>query len=412
MFKKKYFVFLIFFVLLLCLGGCKSLSISAQINKKKIEKQAIEYMEKKYNKTFEVDRSNYITKTQSGIPTSSDDLRINFSDDTSAIYSDKENKFYDDYQAKEISDAIISQILNPMLEKIKPAVLADKDKEPIFFIEDEYMGKLDNYYHNFYKGDISKFIAKEKIGIDLSDNYIYVLSDYNNNSWKDKFDIIYNTIKDNFSYPEKNIVQYAAITNDLYNYLEVHNSNIDDGEEKSFADFDMEGCLGYGNSNVKETQQKNYIKLADGIYVNPYLSVSLNSSLDYKLSDLTLNEGDIVLKEVMDGSSLQQNINKNSNCQNNKYNVNSVTPIYKIDFSDRIKEMYKNNSRQRLYVYLKLVPEEIGISSKNFLYHYTTNECQSDVLINNAGSSYNVGLYVSNSNELPEYLWVGTQTKG
>ena len=149
MIKKKKFFLVIIFVLLLCLGGCKSLNISAQIHKNKIEKRALEYMKKKYDKTFEVERSEFITEWQSALPTSSDNIRIYLSDEISVIYSDKKDKFYDNYQSKKISDAIISQIWNPMLEKVKPAILADNDKLPIFFIQDENLGKLDNYYNNF-----------------------------------------------------------------------------------------------------------------------------------------------------------------------------------------------------------------------------------------------------------------------
>lgn len=256
MVKKRYFVLLIIFVLLLCLGGCKSSNISTQINKQTIEKKALEYMEEKYDKTFEVDESDYIMETQSGIPTKSDNIRVYLSDDVSVIYSAQEDKFYDNYQAKEISDAIISQIWKPMLEKIQPAVVADEDKAPTFFIEDKDMGKLENYYNYFYDGNLSEFISKEKVGIDFSDNYIYVLADSNDNSWQAKFDIIYNTIKNNFSYSGKNIVQYAAITTGLYDYLEVHNSNIDDDEEKLFADLSMNGCLGIGDSSSKDIQTK------------------------------------------------------------------------------------------------------------------------------------------------------------
>lgn len=410
--KNKGFILAIVFVLLLCLGGCKSLNISAQINKNKVEKRALEYMEKKYDKTFEVEKSEYITKWQSALPTSSDNIRIYLSDEISVIYSDKQDKFYDNYQSKKISDAIISQIWNPMLEKIKPAILADNDKLPTFYIQDEDLGKLDNYYNNIYTGsDLSKFISKEKVGIDFSDNYIYIISNSTDSSWKSKFDIIHNTIKENFPQQYESGVQYAAITEDLYNDLKLENSYTDDEKQKKYADLSMEGCFAKGNSLLGNVETQKYIKVANGLYINTH--VAKNYYADNRVNNLVLNEGDITLKEKMDAPALQQIIDKNSECQNKKYLVNSVTPIYEIVVSDRIKEQYKSATYKTLTTYLKIIPEEIGISSENYLhqydiYHYEASRCQIERLTYSIDFSGKLTISVNN-NEPSEYLWVGTK---
>lgn len=412
MIKKKKFFLVIIFVLLLCLGGCKSLNISAQIHKNKIEKRALEYMKKKYDKTFEVERSEFITEWQSALPTSSDNIRIYLSDEISVIYSDKKDKFYDNYQSKKISDAIISQIWNPMLEKVKPAILADNDKLPIFFIQDENLGKLDNYYNNFYTGsDISEFILKEKVGIDFSDNYIYIISNFTDSSWKSKFDIIHNTIKEKFSQQYESGVQYAAITEDLYNDLKLENSYTDNEKQKKYADLSMEGCFGKGSSLLGNVETQKYIKVANGIYINDHVANQYYKN--YNVNNLVLNEGDIILKEKMDVSALQQIIDKNSECQNKKHLVNSITPIYEIVISDRIKEHYKNTDFKILTTSVKIVPEEIGISSENYLnqydiYHYKTNGCQIHYLT--YGIDFFGRMTISvNNNKSSEYLWVGTK---
>ncbi len=157
---------------------------------------------------------------------------------------------------------------------------------------------------------------------------------------------------------------------------------------------------------------QHYVKLADGIYATAHVS------------DLILEEGDITLVEAISEDELNQMIyanyealpdeaeeNKNGSymvedkAHVNYYTVTAATPIYKVQFSERIKEQFGDE----LSVYLRFVPEELGLTADNKLYYFPTGGAKTYcnafcISTNYADAEFNT-LRESN------YYFGGTQTE-
>lgn len=414
--KKCVFQFMILLLVFFSVCGCQ-LSRESQKNKDNVTQESIEYVEKKYNKNFEVSKSGYVMTNSTLFPTYSDDIMIEFTDGTKVMYFSKEEEFYDNYQEKLITKTLEKEIWEPMLENLKPYYFEETSYNiiPAFnlFNVEGYEG---SYFHEYYDGDIKNFIKKEKLSVDVGyfneynhwePSQIYILSE-DANSWQGRFELVDKTLDKYFKGQLKyNGIQLVAITPELYDSLLK--------EGKHNVDVGMVGCWATGNNKRLEVQ--NYIKVSEGIYAT---SAEAN---------FVLQEGDIKLKEVMTSNELQTIIDKvakekqekdefYNKYEKYKYKVNSLTPIYEFEYSDRVKNRYKGNTTAQMHIYIKIVPSELNISSDNNLYvypyynHYNKKQYYESFKVSEGNSiNGNLEFVYPNTEVNKEYFWIGTQIR-
>jgi len=309
-----------------------------------VAKEAKQYIEKKYNKSFDVKESKYITQGTMLWPTRTGDISIKFTDGTEVYYFDEIKIFKDDYQYEEITLALRNAIWKPLLEKIAPYK----------FLSNETYLYFGDYFHEYFNGDIEDFTKNEEINLSLYNpiySTLYLISK-DEDSWKDRFDIINKTFNHYFN---GSSIPIAVITPELFNKI----SNKD--YYPKAVNVGMVGCWASGYTNSIDIQ--HYIKIAKGVYVTS------------SESNFILEEGDITLKEVMTAEQLQKILDEVAEnkgiLEEDKYYINPITPIYELEFSDRVKNQFASRGDDAaMDVYVKLDVKELNVSDDYNLYSY------------------------------------------
>lgn len=354
--------------LLVMLAGCMNKKQESLLDT--ITKDGQNYMKEKYGKRFDVVSSKFEDKTVSGLGSIGYDeskAYIYLNDDILVYYDN--GKYYDNYQENDIKNAIINEIWNPILEKHDGVYF---DKTPIFFGKNMTNGKI--VYHNYYDGNINKFVLDEKINAGIAT--IYIISE-NGNDWQDKMNQI---TFDLDSFFDNTGIVMIALTNDLYQQkLDSYNVG-------------MDGCFAERNSNGLIVKQ--YIDIGEGIHATSNTENLRLEEGDIKLvkSNITVDE----LQKTMD-DELAKYIKKNKTSSYNKYTVDSVSPIYEIVLSDKIKSFNKSF----IELYLKFDDENLGISDDYTLIIYDSKDGYSYTKHSNNGQ-YSLVLKSDK-----HYLWKG-----
>ena len=354
--------------LLVMLAGCMNKKQESLLDT--ITKDGQNYMKEKYGKRFDVVSSKFEDKTVSGLGSIGYDeskAYIYLNDDILVYYDN--GKYYDNYQENDIKNAIINEIWNPILEKHDGVYF---DKTPIFFGKNMTNGKIG--YHNYYDGNINKFVLDEKINAGIAT--IFIISE-NGNDWQDKMNQI---TFDLDSFFDNTGIVMIALTNDLYQQkLDSYNVG-------------MDGCFAERNSNGLIVKQ--YIDIGEGIHATSNTENLRLEEGDIKLvkSNITVDE----LQKTMD-DELAKYIKKNKTSSYNKYTVDSVSPIYEIVLSDKIKSFNKSF----IELYLKFDDESLGISDDYTLIIYDSKDGYSYTKHSNNGQ-YSLVLRSDK-----HYLWKG-----
>ena len=355
---------------------CLLVMITGCMNKKQeslldtITKDGQNYMKEKYGKEFDVISSNFGDKSVSGLGSIGYDeskAYIYLNDDILVYYDN--GKYYDNYQENDIKNAIINEIWNPILEKHDGVYF---DKTPIFFGKNMTNGKIG--YHNYYDGNINKFVLDEKINAGIAT--IFIISE-NGNDWQDKMNQI---TFDLDSFFDNTGIVMIALTNDLYQQkLDSYNVG-------------MDGCFAKRNSNGLIVKQ--YIDIGEGIH-----ATSNTENLRLEEGDIKLVKSNITVDELQKtiDDELAKFIENNKTRSYNKYTVDSVSPIYEIVLSDKIKSF--NNSFIELY--LKFDDENLGVSDDYTLLMYDSKDGYSYTKHSNNGN-YDIDLKAEK-----HYLWKG-----
>lgn len=354
--------------LLVMLAGCMNKKQESLLDT--ITKDGQNYMKEKYGKRFDVVSSKFDDKTVSGLGSIGYDesKAYIYLDDDILVYYDN-GKYYDNYQENDIKNAIINEIWNPILEKHDGVYF---DKTPIFFGKNMTNGKIG--YHNYYDGNINKFVLDEKINAGIAT--IFIISE-NGNDWQDKMNQI---TFDLDSFFDNTGIVMIALTNDLYQQkLDSYNVG-------------MDGCFAERNSNGLIVKQ--YIDIGEGIHATSNTENLRLEEGDIKLvkSNITVDE----LQKTMD-DELAKYIKKNKTSSYNKYTVDSVSPIYEIVLSDKIKSFNKSF----IELYLKFDDENLGISDDYTLIIYDSKDGYSYTKHSNNGQ-YSLVLKSDK-----HYLWKG-----
>ena len=383
------------------LYGC--MTKDEKVELEKITKVGLEYAEEKYGEDYEVVDSSYEYQESILWPTNTGDVSIELDNGTKVIYLSTEKKFYDNFQADDILEAIEQEIWNPLLEQLEPYDFADSGEIRLSVNDDLVNESEEGFFHEYYEGDIKAFMEKERPWFDVKayewqseswvSTYLCLISE-TDKDWQDRASLI-NDISKKYFKEENYIFEIAALTPELFDRVR---------EEDGYIDIGQEGCWALGE--VYELKKQNYIEVMDGIYVT--------SSED----GFYLEEGDIVLKEAgYSITEIQKAVDAYTEAvlkesgDATKYTINSLTPLYEMEFSDRVKQQFEG---ENICLYVKYVSDEADLSEESVLYMHPYIK-DSFIGMNyevvaadtTDGESQNVSV---NKKEDKDYFWIGTMT--
>lgn len=336
---------------------------------KSFGEDAATYYEEKYGSRLNVKNSGSIyiegiSNTETG------DLYIETEEGDAIIYIEEKNQIYDDRQAKDIEKKLNDEVWKNIIDMAADTCGMAKDRVIMKEASFNYYGNgknvEGNFYHELYEEDkgIDEFILRENISITGAELYVKCEKSFD----MEKFiKSLSDEIREQFSGYDESEIEVCFLSEDCYQrYLE--------GEYRK-PDIDMNDCYAryiIGKKNYSYIQ--NYIKAANGIYITSAERDFILSEGDIIFEEeknIDENELNKIMKDNYDKYMLsrkEEDISKNDDAQekNSKENhsysqVILRTPVYQLKYSDRINEYMESKTYKEINVYIKLVPEEIGV---------------------------------------------------
>lgn len=326
--KKLLLKMIVSLVVVLIIAMGSILLIDREKNEKlsieDFKKMAKEYYENKYNMELQINEIGYIS-TNGLVSNETNDMYIKVSNGSTIIYIEETKKLYDNRQAKEI----INNIEETVLDKVFANVSSTINIEGIFYdnikINDfnifTQQGIKGSYFSSYYDGDMEKFLANEEVIFD--DLRLFVICDDSSKTESIKNKVIDELQKSNIKYEESNI-ELRILTRDCYDkYL---------NKEYRLPDIDMTECYAKYILGEKEySYVQKYIEVTEGIFITS------------NERDFLLETNDIVLEK----------------CETDKI------AMYKVKFSERIKEYINSKTYNELNVYVRYDLEKVDYNKLN-----------------------------------------------
>ena len=328
--KKLLFQMVLSMILVLMVAVVSILLIDRDKNEKlsieEFKEMAKEYYEKKYNMELQINDIGYIS-TGGLISNETNDMYIKVSNGSTIIYIEETKKLYDNRQAKEI----INNIEETVLKNVFANVSSITNIEEIFYNNvkvNEFniftkQGIKGSYFNSYYDGDIEKFLANEEVVFD--DLRLFAICDDSSKSESIKNKVIDELQKSNIKYEESKI-ELRILTKECYEkYL---------NKEYRLPDIDMMECYAKYILGEKEySYVQNYIEVVDGVFITS------------NEKDFWLEGNDIILEK----------------CETDKL------ALYRVKFSDRIKDYINGKTYNELKVYVRYDLEKVDINKVNEL---------------------------------------------
>lgn len=363
------------------------------------EKDALEYYEDKYGTDVTVEKSSYVM-TEGGLfpPTRTEDMYVVCSDDTTILLDASTDIISDNKESEEIIESL-TKAFTTRLEG-----LGDAMDEGTFIIEEisfnNYDGTLDgSFFHTRLKEDIDKFIAREPIALDVE---MFLLCN-REDSWENMQKQVLEMLEQDF--PLREQVELTVLSKSCYQVWKSGNSR--------YPGIDMLDCYAtYELGQNPYSYIQHYVKLTDGVYVTSHEK------------DFILEEGDLTLTEAITAEELNQLIyekydalpvaaeeNKDGSYMVpdkdhvNYYHIDAATPIYNIQFSDRIKEQ----CGEEFSCYLRFVPEEIGLTNSKKFFYYPVDELRDYYYAFAIHTTYADAEFATLNES--DYYFIGSQTE-
>ncbi|MBQ3546447.1 MAG: hypothetical protein IJA34_15895 [Lachnospiraceae bacterium] len=326
--KKLLLKMIVSLVVVLIIAMGSILLIDREKNEKlsieDFKEMAKEYYENKYNMELQINDIGYIS-TGGLVSNETNDMYIKVSNGSTIIYIEETKKLYDNRQAKEI----INNIEETVLENVFANVSSITNIEEIFYNNvkvNEFniftkQGIKGSYFNSYYDGDIEKFLANEEVVFD--DLRLFAICDDSSKTESIKNKVIDELQKSNIKYEESNI-ELRILTRDCYDkYL---------NKEYRLPDIDMTECYAKYVLGEKEySYVQKYIEVTDGIFITS------------NERDFLLETNDIVLEK----------------CETDKI------AMYKVKFSERIKEYINSKTYNELNVYVRYDLEKVDYNKLN-----------------------------------------------
>lgn len=367
-------LYVVFF--LFCIGACVYLGYDiysntikkADITKKRqmsleeFEQKGKEYYYEKYGKELEIKDSGSIY-IEGMVKTKTKNLYIETTEGTELIYIEEKNQIYDNQQSDVIESALEEtlKVLEDTIQSEQNLIKMDFQNAR-FNVYGEGTNVKGSFYHELFQNDINAFLEKEIVVASKLEFYAICGQEYgeNHSDTENCVQMLEEEAKNIFAGFEESDIEISFLSEDCYlKYLEnvFRKPNID-----------MEECYSkyvIGKENYSYVQ--NYIKVAEGIYI---------TSAE---KDFVLEENDIRLEESVSSQELNDILLENDQKLKNKekeeegedsakeevkecHQLIPRTPVFRMQFSDRVKEFLNQKTYKELKVCIKFVPQEVGVT--------------------------------------------------
>lgn len=308
--------------------GCESAHdiIKKRERADEISKRAVEYMQEKYNRGFNVKKCEAAEGDEY-----EGDFLISFNSGVHAFYDSDEDMFYDDRQTKPINEAIMRDIWLPMFEGLDVVYENVNDNSQTFNMVYRFTrgGKETKYsmYHEYYDVTAQYYGMHSKLSV-TTDNIIFVEESTVKCRWC--FDNIRKTLDMYFKGQSKGSINIYAVTNEMYSKQDFDNKSVDETTE---------GCVAhlfYGDKQY--CAFRSFVEVTEGLYGNVC-----------HLHDFRFQKGDLSLIPVDDSEKVKENILKNMESKDmglldkyvsKKREINFEGDIYIFDVSTRVAQSH------------------------------------------------------------------------
>lgn len=292
----------------------------------KIGKLAEEYMIDKYDRLFNVKKSEYAVGDEY-----KGNFFITFTDSTHAYYDADEEIFYDDRQADAIVEDIYSELWMPMIKQLGGCDAITQDTQN-FCVKYKYRSgsgtNMCSLFHEYYYDNIKSYANKE--GLSIISKSLYFVADDVQTCNKD-YDYISEYVKKYFKNQSEGDFRVFVVSDEYHSSSEFDIASLDVANDGCIAE------MRFGDINGITLHE--YIEVEDGLYA---MLCNYDSNV--------LEDGDVKLVQVSDSDVAEQKIlNKiDENAEGvisfftRTRNLSRETPIYRLEFSERIAEMLEN----------------------------------------------------------------------
>lgn len=342
--------------------GCNGLSEEEKSKKDDAKEKAEIYYNGKYDLGENVENYDYDYNT--GLFGKDYDKRTMYfemSDGNIVIYDAVKDKMLDNKQSKEIVEAINETVWLKNFEQVEAITGEEMYCSNMENINYNYYGagedKGVNAFTEYYDGDIEAFLAKENIKLDAGNPDMIIVCD--NESWEEAVEYLKGEINNNFD--EYWVSSIDIMTKGLYETSKYKNGSFY-AHKGYVARVRMKKDGSFEEFIVDEP---TFVQACPGIYMT-------TNEWGFQFQ-----EGDVILEKFTDENGLQQicdndyskwvdNGSDESNSRNFDRTPIEVTvegKVYRILFSDRVKDYMKSQDRGFVQVEIRVVPEELATNT-------------------------------------------------
>ncbi|MBQ8318852.1 MAG: hypothetical protein IJX85_10960 [Lachnospiraceae bacterium] len=271
-------------------------------------------------------------------------MYFEMSDGYVVVYDVAEDRMLDNRQSEEIEKAINEELWPDIFSQVKNITGQEMYCEKIESIKYSSYGaggdRRDNFFTEYYEGDIKSYLAKEDVELYANMSDMIIVCD--DDSWNEAVAYIETEMESCFARYDV-YWDIEILTSDLYekykgNYKDYRGSLY--GYEGYVARVRMENESGASELVI---DRPTYIQVCPGVYM---------TSDEF---DFALCEGDVILEEAMTGDELADY------CESVQVTVDGS--VYKVVFSERVKDYLKTEGKGYLKVCCKIVPEELSVQT-------------------------------------------------
>lgn len=374
-------------LLLLCvaLGGCMTWEERAVLDT--FPEKAAQYYTAKYGEDPDIVEADYYY-TCYGLPQRTDTIYGICQDGTVILYQSDDDLFLDNRQERQITEAL-EQEFEGSLAEIEATM--DNGRFHVKSLSFSYrsMGFESAFFHHYFDGDVKAFLEREDVRMVGN---LWLICD-REDSWQQAAE-------------EMGVLVEKMYRGGTYMRLAIMDETCH-SVGNSYPDVALPGCHGVWEFDDGQVEWwiQEYIPLVPGLYatsnkanfrleegdirfIPAITEAELNELLKKRYKELPLAVG---------GGQTQAKSNTDGYGQ-----ITAVTPIYRVEFSQRVTELFGDN----ISVYLLFCPEEAGLPADT-KYWYCPEQANIPYCYVGASNSMDACGHIL---RLSEYQFIGWQT--
>ncbi|MBR3598619.1 MAG: hypothetical protein IKL53_01945 [Lachnospiraceae bacterium] len=342
---KKLLLVCILAALAMIIAGCDKISEEEKSQLDANKENAAIYYNGKYDLNETVEDYDYdYNEGLFGNAYDTTTMYFEMSDGYVVVYDVAEDRMLDNRQSEEIEKAINEELWPDIFSQVKNITGQEMYCEKIESIKYSSYGaggdRRDNFFTEYYEGDIKSYLDKEDVELYANMSDMIIVCD--DDSWNEAVEYIETEMESCFA-------RY-----DVYWDIEILTSDLYEKYKGNYKDY--RGSLYGYDGYVARVRMENKSGTSELVIDKPtYIQVCPGVYMTSDEFDFAFCEGDVILEETMTGDELAK--------QCDKVQVTVEGSVYKVTFSERVKDYLKTEGKGYLKVYCKIVPEELSVQT-------------------------------------------------